>query len=149
MARMDGRLKRLHSRYFCTRVPNHRVFPYDGLERLTEGPVIGKSGEAILLTSLNNTKSIRETGMLWGWCHSCGMWVQCTRKTQHDLLLDYISRKDVSMRVQGRSEEQRITELARSAGIIKDQEQPEHKPAPRIVELKGVASRRARARAAS
>ena len=79
-----------------------RVYPYDTYERATEGPILGVSGEAILLSSLNNSKSVKETGYKWAWCWACQKWVQSTRMTQENLLLAYYNRKGVSVRVDER-----------------------------------------------
>lgn len=91
-------VKRLYSRYYCTRDPRHRVFPFDrfDLEAGVEAPVPGKSGEQVLLSTLNSNI---EPGMpKWGYCWACEMTVQCQRKTQHQVRLEYYSRRDVVTR---------------------------------------------------
>jgi hypothetical protein len=79
-----------------------RVFPFDTYERATEGPVLGKSGEAILLSSLNNSRAMKESGLAWAWCWACEKWVQASRMTQEDLLVAYY-RAGVSIRVDQRA----------------------------------------------
>jgi hypothetical protein len=143
----NGTLKRLYSRYYCSNVAPglHRVYPYDRIDMTTEGPVIGKSGEAILLTSLNNSAQIRESGMKWAWCFSCDKWVQASRRTQQDLLLEYLRRPGVSMRLTARSEQARARELA---GHM-EKTNGKHRAVPdvKVIELRGVASRRRQAAA--
>lgn len=101
------------SRYYCTRVPAHRVFPYDGFEKLTEAPVHGKSGEAVLLSSLNS--GLAPDDLRWGWCWACNQWVQCFKRTQHELMRDYLARTGVSIRTTTDSVEGKRLRAAQSA----------------------------------
>jgi hypothetical protein len=108
---MSTRVVRLSSRYYHEDGgAQHRVFPYDSYESLTEGPVEGKHGP-ILLYSLNSkVKSNGAAVVKWAWCFACGDWVQATRRTQHQVMLDYVSRTNVQLRVEG-GQRQRILAL--------------------------------------
>lgn len=90
-------ITRAFSRYYCTKDPRHRVFPYDSidLDFGVEAPVVGKSGEVVLLSTLNANPV---DGYKWGWCWACGMFVQCIRRTQHQINLEYTRRKGVTLR---------------------------------------------------
>lgn len=101
-----SKIARLSARYYDNQ--NHRCFPYDGFESLTEAPEPGRKGP-ILLFSLNN-KVKGMNPIKWAWCFVCDEWVQATRRTQHQVMLDYVRRTNVQMRVDG-GERQRILAL--------------------------------------
>ena len=109
---MSARIPRLSSRYYHeTGGAQHRVFPYDSYESLTEAPEPGKKGAPVLLYSLNSAvKGTGTTVVKWAWCFACDDWVQATRRTQHQVMLDYVRRTNVQMRVDG-GERQRILAL--------------------------------------
>lgn len=121
------RYTKLHSRYFCNRVPSHRVFPYDSLEGQTEAPAIIAGDAAVLLRSLNGRRDVKEAGIRYAYCWACGDWVQGIRKTQGDLLLDYLDRQGVTIRAEGRTRLQRMASMG-----------------DKVIELKGKAPARSR-----
>ena len=98
-------------RFFCTKDPRHRVFPYDSLESLTLAPVTGKTGEGVLLISLNAQLAKAGSDYRWGYCWACGEWVQASRRTRDQVMRDYLQRQGVSFRVEGRGIRERIEEL--------------------------------------
>lgn len=103
--------KRLYGRWFCTSTshPLTRVFPYDGFDALTEAPQNGQTGKAVLLRSLNGNKAVRESGLKWAWCWSCGDFVQSYRRSQYDIALEYVLRPGIRIR----SKSKATTTLAR------------------------------------
>ncbi len=88
-------VKRLYSRYYCTKDTRHRVYPYDIFDSATEAPITGKTGEAVLLRTLNSGLSVTK----WGWCWACEEFVQCQRRTQHQVMAEYYKREGVTIRV--------------------------------------------------
>jgi hypothetical protein len=102
---IQSELSRAYGRYYCSANPLHRVFPYDQFDAFTEAPLTGKSGEAVLLTSLNS--GLPPEAMRWAWCWACNEWVQCFKRTQHELIADYLKRKGISIRLNGQAPQSR------------------------------------------
>lgn len=98
---MARKLTRLHSRYHCTGC-GIRVFPYDAIDRELglEAPMVGKSGEAVLLSTLNSdpVKDSKGVYLKWAWCWACNTFVQCIRKTNAEIRMSYLNRHGISIR---------------------------------------------------
>lgn len=100
--------RQMHSRYFCTANKKHRVFPYDAIDRELgiEAPALGRSGEAVLLSTLNAHPPEGKKGepvIKWAWCWACDSFVQCVRRTQAEVRAEYMHRSGVVVRSRRRS----------------------------------------------
>lgn len=97
--------------YTCPTHRSTRVYPYSGHERdfRTEAPVLGASGEPVLLASLNNARRVRGEAP-FAYCWECGDWVEAEGETRAHVAARYLARSGIRFRL---TPGDRRTELAR------------------------------------
>lgn len=98
-----------YRRYYCTTC-NHRVFPYDTFEVLTEAPKLGKSGKQVLLFSHHGSRD-QNDGNRWVYCDHCHQWREARKKTYGEVLTEYCERNGVVMRVGSQSQRSKLNAL--------------------------------------
>lgn len=101
-------------RYFCSGC-NSRVSPYDTREELTEAPEPGRSGDPVLLRSLNADRRARGLPAL-AWCWVCDGWIEAYGLSGLELDYRYYERRGVVFRFSGRTRKAFAEELESRRG---------------------------------